>query len=590
MHTAIHLACAIVMLAGCGRIDQLPWQPDYASAVAQAQAEHRHMVVLVAADGCEPAGRLETATLTAPLIRAALRDYVWVRSAIDPELQQPLQAADEPSLVFVNPFTGSVLHRVTGFRPVERLAREIVRASWAIGLTLPEELKPVSQRIFLVDGPKATRLLEAGGAAGLRALLEPAAADDSRPANYLVVQVSLPEGLDPDQVRLLAGTDCLVGVDGSAGVADPALVAARMPDLTATSAEYPLPATGVLVVECAVASGPLVNVRITAPGCLLIDDLIRFEEPAPGTAVQLRTYSLQRLADATAAMLTGRVLRPDNTPAADAIVRIADCLTSDAAAVPLVTRTDASGRFVFARVSPGRFLVRAEAPGGECEQFVSLSANGDTDRDFRLSAVTTIGIRWALQTHELVQDLSGAGVQTGAAFFSVANSRLALASGMRTRNAAFGDIMLAQTPLTDDGLMASMTDQARSALAALPAGTPVWHLFDAAYAADFSPLSGLHREARTFDAIQQVREHLPLPNLEWEIIGEVQPRAILATRASGSFFQLLRGEPVRQGDVFTLRCATSNCYAKLEVTDVTIVAEPVASPAAAVTPPSRSQP
>jgi hypothetical protein len=42
-------------------------------------------------------------------------------------------------------------------------------------------------------------------------------------------------------------------------------------------------------------------------------------------------------------------------------------------------------------------------------------------------------------------------------------------------------------------------------------------------------------------------------------------------RERGSYFQFARGEPVRKGDVFTLRTATRNGFAKLEVTDVTIV-------------------
>jgi hypothetical protein len=583
----VHLALACCLLAGVvGPLataaeppKPAPWPGDYTAAVAQAQAAHRHLVVLIAAAGCDRGRHLETGVLAEPLIEAGLADFVRVRTATDPATQRQLKAGDEPALAFVNPFTADTVYRTSGFATGERLAREIVRARWTIGMPLTPELEPVSRRLFTVDGQRAPQLLEAGDTAGLVSLLEPAATDDSRPANYLVVKVSLPDGLHPDQVRLLAGTDCLVGVDASSQVADPALVAARPPDLTTTSTEYPLPGTGVLVIESDAHTDQPVSIRITATGCRLIDELVRFEPPAPGTAVQLRHYEIRRLEDAEAATLTGRVLAPAGGPAADAIVRIADCFTAGESGTgaddaPVVTRTDADGRFALARLSPGRFLVRAEAAGGECEQVIDLAAGGQTRHDLKLTAVTTVGIRWAVQTRELVQDLVGTGVQTGAAHVSVANSRLSLASGMRVRTADFGDLMFARAPLGDAALVAADT---RPGLAALPAGTPVWHLVDAAYTEDFSPISGLHREDRPFDAIRRVREPEPVPDQDWAIVGDLLPKAIETARERGSFFQFLMGEPVRTGDVFTLRCTTRNCYAKLEITDVTIV--PAAPPA-----------
>jgi hypothetical protein len=218
-------------------------------------------------------------------------------------------------------------------------------------------------------------------------------------------------------------------------------------------------------------------------------------------------------------------------------------------------------------VSPGRWLVRAESPGGEREQFVDLETGKDTVRDLTLRAVTTVGLRWTLQTRELSQQLAGVGTQTGEAFFSVSSSRLSLARGMRLRMSEACDLMLAQTPLDDDSLPA----KTRQALAALPAGTPVWYLVDTAYTAEFLPLSGLHRDPRPFAEINTVSAGDPLPDQEWDIIGPILPQALDAARERGNYFQLVRGEPVRKGDVFTLRCATSNCFAKLEVTDVTIV-------------------
>jgi len=84
--------------------------------------------------------------------------------------------------------------------------------------------------------------------------------------------------------------------------------------------------------------------------------------------------------------------------------------------------------------------------------------------------------------------------------------------------------------------------------------------------------------------IRTVRDGAPLPEQDWEIIGDVLPAAVAAARDQGSFFQLLRGVPVRKGDVFILRCVALNCFAKVEVTDVTVPGTGGASPAAAAAP------
>ncbi len=551
--------------------EPLPWQPDYAAAVATAQAQHKHMVVLLAAPNSDACRRLETEALTAALIREALADMVWVRVENDQAVEAQLGTKGHPTLAFVNPFTGGVLHRTSGEKSVELLAREIVHARRAIGADLTAGLKEVAARMFSFDGERAEKLVEAGDAKGLLALLAPSAEDDSRQANYLVATFALPVGMETDDVRFLAGSDCLVGSDATADGTDPTIVAARLPELADSCTDYGIPASGLVLVPVDRTGEPAVAVRITAPGCRLVSDTIRFEPPAPETAVQVRRYDLRPLADADAAQLSGRVRKPNGSPVAAAIVRIDDWWTApaedDSGAVPAVMRTDAEGRFTFPRVSPGRWLVRAESPGGEREQFIDLEPGKDNVCDLTLRAVTTVGLRWTLQTRELSQDFAGPGAQTGEAFFSVSSSRLSLARGMRLRMSEACDLMLAQTPLDDDSLPAAT----RQALAALPAGTPVWYLVDTAYTAEFLPLSGLHRDPRPFAAIDTVRQGNPLPDQEWDIIGPILPQALAAARERENYFELVRGEPVRKGDVFTLRCTMRNCYAKLEVTDVTVV-------------------
>ena len=555
----------------------LPWQLDYAGAVSKAQAQHQHLVVLLTAKDSEPCRQLEEESLADPLIRGALADMVWVRLPGDDAIERQLKLRERPTLAFVNPFTGSVLHSTSGHQTVELLAREIVHARRVIGLPLSPPLEAVAKRMFSFDEAAANQLLAAGNAAALKELLAPAANDGSRRAHYLVAEITLPEGMVPDDVRFLAGTDCLVGTDHSAHAADPSLVAARPPDLGTSCAEYPLPDSRLLLVPIAREDGPRADVRITAPDCRLISDTVHFAGPAPDTAVQVRRYKLTRLTDATAARLTGRVRQPDGLPAANAIVRIEDWYTPAADATtlpaPVVTRTDAAGRFTFPRVSPGRWLVRAEYPGGEREQVVDIQPKGITDCELNLTAVTTVGLRWTLQTQEMVQNLAGKSVQTGEAFVSVASSRITLAWGMRVRTADYSDLMLAQTPLADNSLPAGTL----GSLENLPVGTPIWYLFDAAYKEDFLAISGLHRETRGFDSITTVSDGDPLPDEDWIILGPVIPQALAATQEKNTFFRFIRGEPVRKGDVFTLRCVMRNCFAKLEVTDVTIVTPP-ASP------------
>ncbi len=576
--TLVRIACVVAMIAGNAAAaaqppfpEPLPWQPDYAAAVAKAQAQQQHIVVLLAAPDSEPCRRLETKALTAALIREGLADMVWVRVVGDADLERQLGAKEHPTLAFVNPFTGGVLHRTSGEKTVELLAREIVHARRAIGIDLTSGLKEVAARMFSFDGERAEKLVEAGNATGLHDLLAPAAGDDSRQANYLIASVSLPDGMVPDDVRFLAGVDCLGNTETNDDLLAESLVVGRPPELAESCSEYGIPASGLVLVPVDRTGEPAVAVRITAPGCRLVSDTVRFEPPAPGTAVQVRRYDLRPLADTDAARLSGRVLKPDGSPVAAAIVRIDDWWTAatgdDGVPAPAVVRTDADGRFTFPKVSPGRWLVRAESPGGEREQFVDLEPGKDNACELMLRAVTTVGLRWTLQTRELSQDLIGRGTQTGEAFFSVTSSRISLARGMRLRTGEACDLMLAQTPIDDD----SLPEQTRQALATLPAGTPVWYLVDTAYTAEFQPLSGLHRDPRPFAAINTVSAGDPLPDQEWDIIGPILADAVAAARERGNYFELVRGEPVRSGDVFTLRCTTSNCFAKLEVTDVTIV-------------------
>jgi hypothetical protein len=552
------------------------WGSDFAAALARGRAARRHLCVLV-----EPAGTVadtDSGGLADPLVRRSLEPLVRVRTPGDPLLTAALGPVAGPTLAFLNPLTEVVDHRADAGAGPERLAREIVHARRAIGMPLSPELEAVAARMFSLDAARLDEALAAGDAAAVAALLAPAAGDDSRLANYLVATVDLAEDVLPDHVRFLAGRDCVVGGFGAAATEPPAFIANRPPDLVGSCSEAVIPPSGLVVIEMPPGGEPQ-QVRISAPGCRLVEDVIRFAGEAPGTAVQVRHYELRPLAPGETATLRGRVLHPDGSPAADATVRLADCFLpppEEDAVIPLpvTARTGPDGRYEIGGLSPGRFLARGEAPGGERERFVELAEGAVAECDLELAAATTVSLRWALQTRELVEDLVGPGVREGEATFSVASSRLLLATGLRTRTTDCSDIMFARAPLGDDDLPAD----ALAELAALPAGAPVWYLRDAAYTRDFSPLSGLHRDPRGYADIRAVRDGEPLGAAEWEITGDVLPAAVAAAREAGSFFQILRGVPVRKGDVFVLRCVAVNCYAKVEVTDVTIRPDESAAP------------
>jgi hypothetical protein len=552
------------------------WGRDFPAALARGRAERRHLCVLVepAGTGADPVA----GGLADPLVRASLEPLIRVRTPGHAVLEAALGPVSEPTLAFLNPLTEVVDHRAAAGADPERLAREIVHARRAIGMPLSPELEAVAARMFSLDHARLDELLATGDADAVAALLAPAAADESRHADFLVAALTLAEGVAADHVRFLAGHDCIAGSFGTPSAEPPPFVANRAPDLVGSCAEFGVPAEGVVVVPLPRNAGPQ-QVRISAPGCRLIEDTIRFAGDPPGSAVQVRRYELRPLRAAETATLRGRVLHPDRTPAAGAIVRLADCFLpppEEAAAIPLpvTARTGPDGRYEITGLSPGRFLARGEAPGGERERFVELVAGEAAECDLELVRATTVSLRWALQTRELSEDLAGPGVREGEATFSVASSRMLLATGMRTRTADCSDLMCARAPLGEDDLPPATLAE----LAGLPAGAPVWYLRDAAYNRDFASLSGLHHDTRGYAEIRTVRDGAPLDAPEWEITGDVLPAAVAAARDGGNFFQILRGVPVRKGDVFVVRCVSINCFAKVEVSDVTIQTEEAAAP------------
>jgi hypothetical protein len=163
------------------------------------------------------------------------------------------------------------------------------------------------------------------------------------------------------------------------------------------------------------------------PGCLAYEETLKRSQRS---GIIEREITLVPLDPQQSCMCMGQVLTPAGKPAANAIVRLADWAWM---------RTDDLGRFAFQNVSPGNMLVRAESPEGEWQVPVTLKAGSTEQLELPLKKADTIGIRWTLQTQPDNMLLTGPGVETGEAYFSLRYGSLVLERGTRQTTANYGD-------------------------------------------------------------------------------------------------------------------------------------------------------
>jgi hypothetical protein len=368
-------------------------------------------------------------------------------------------------------------------------------------------MEELQAKAFVPDYKEVERLIHSGDADGLAKYLAPAGDDALREENFLVAKLHLPPGVKPADVQATVYSD------------------------------YPVPDSGLLAIPVP-RDGKTAPLRIIAPGCKAINEEIGVDEK---TAVAVRQFALERLSAREAASFAGRVLGPDGQPAPNAIVRICDWD---------LTRTDGQGRFELTRVTPGTFVVRGEAPGREIQKELTFVAGQELKKDLPLKAVTTVGIRWALQIREGSRALTGEGVRAGEAYFSVDHSRFLLSRGAEVPQYNGSDFML----MADwKGVRQYLKKEQVAELEASNAGAPIFWLFDAG-----SHGNGLHAESAPFEAIRAVNDGKPYDE--------------------NTYFKFLRGETIRKGQVYTLRCVRKDCYAKLEIMDVTLVPKTAAKP------------
>jgi thiol-disulfide isomerase/thioredoxin len=500
-HIRPGLLALCLLAAGSARADQpLPWVKDYAAALAQAKTEQRPIFLMLTATWCGPCKMLESQTLPEARIRSGLKEFIWVKAYEDAELNKKFGLGGYPTLVFLDPSADRVLAQSTGYEPPGPFLRRVIAARNAADLPLTKEMEALAAKAFVSNPIIINGLVESGDWKGLAKYLGAAKDDPLREYNFFVGKIHRPAGVSPADLIVLASGDHIV-TD-----------------------------SGVLLIPVS-RDDKDQSITIIAPGCKVISEPLKF---AANSSVLAREFTPRPLTDKDAASFNGRVLLPDGKPAANAIVRICDWD---------VARADDQGRFLFAPVSPGQFLVRAEYPGGEFQEELNFTAGHELKTNLQLTAVTTIGIRWAVQQREGSPQLVGEGVRTGEAYFSVKHSRFSLERGAETREYWGSDFMLMEDWKS---VRQYISKDKLSALESSTSGAPIFWLFDATQYP-----TGLHAETVRFEDIRAVNGGRPYDEK--------------------TYFAFLRGEMVRKGQVYTLRCVRKDCYAKLEITDVTVV-------------------
>jgi thiol-disulfide isomerase/thioredoxin len=285
------------------------------------------------------------------------------------------------------------------------------------------------------------------------------------------------------------------------------------------------PASGLICIRMPVAQ-PKNEIRVIAPDCQALDFNILFKKDE---AVATKVIDVLQLTPKTSARLAGEITFPNGKPAAGAIVRIADAGW---------VKADQKGRYKFAKLPVGEFDIRVECPGGELQDRIKLVSGKPMKQDIVIQPAKTIGIRWAIQTEENNPDFSSEGVRNGEAYFSSQNARFSLEKGWST-------IVSSDFMIKDDmkGLEKILTTEQQQAILDQPDPRFFFWLFDAS-----GHGNGLHRESQSFDQVVAVNNGDPF-----------DPR---------KYFQFLRGEPLRVGDVYTVLCCKKKMYAKIEIIDL----------------------
>ena len=96
--------------------ESLPWEKDYAGALAKAKAEKRPLFLMLTATWCGPCKMLESQTLPSPAVLSGLKEFLWVKAYEDAALNKEFNLGGYPTLLFLDASNGRVLERTSGLR------------------------------------------------------------------------------------------------------------------------------------------------------------------------------------------------------------------------------------------------------------------------------------------------------------------------------------------------------------------------------------------------------------------------------------------------------------------------------------------
>ena len=118
------------------------WGDDYASALRDAGATRRHVIIAFYSEGCPPCAAMDRTVLGTPEVREALLGYVPIRLDVnrDREAAQRYQVVATPTFVVINE-AGTVLARREGYQSVEELVA-FLKDRAPLGATRPASVAP----------------------------------------------------------------------------------------------------------------------------------------------------------------------------------------------------------------------------------------------------------------------------------------------------------------------------------------------------------------------------------------------------------------------------------------------------------------
>lgn len=274
------------------------------------------------------------------------------------------------------------------------------------------------------------------------------------------------------------------------------------------------------------ASQANAKISVTAPGCHKLELDLPFRD---NEAVVTKVITLAELNATNSVKLSGIVTYPDGKPAAEAIIRILDVTQ---------VKTDKRGRYQFAKLPIGQHNIRVECPGGELHDRITLVRGKPMKQDIVVQPAATVGIRWAIQTESGKSELSGENVREGEAFFSAKYSRFSLERAKSVPGNS--DFMISDDLRNYEKLL---SPQQLEAIRSTSAPQFFFWLFDASGYGN-----GLHLETKKFAELNQFNDGNP-----------IEPR---------KYFQFLRGEPLKVGQVYSVYCCKKMLFAKMEIVDI----------------------